>query len=441
MREIRPYGSVRGAPSNGCPYRDPKRATGKIDILQLHNVRDPAQDLAELGALKTQGLCRYTGITTTSEGSYSAAEAILRRAMPDFLEIDYAIDNRDAEQRVLPAARDAGTAVLAALPFGRGRLFRAALGKKLPDFAAEIDCVSWGQFFSEIHAGPPGGHRGDSGHRQARAYAGQSGRRPWPAARRRHARPHGKVCGATGLTQSQPSQLLLARLLGIGAHAAPQERRAALLSFACNFVLLGSYYILRPLRDTMATVFGVNELQNLYTGTFVLIFLAAPLFSWIAARVKLSGLLPGVFWVLLVNLLIFYGLFHVAPHNRWSAAAYFCWFSAINLILISVFWTLMADVYSASQATRFYSFIAAGGSLGAICGPLITRAFVERLGVDGLLLIAIAGFCVVLVLVHLVMGEKPKLRARAVTRSKPRSITICPAIPFAVSNCCSNRFS
>jgi len=176
-------------------------------------------------------------------------------------------------------------------------------------------------------------------------------------------------------------------------------------------VLLGSYYILRPLRDTMATVFGVNELQNLYTGTFVLIFLAAPLFSWIAARVKLSGLLPGVFWVLLVNLLIFYGLFHVAPHNRWTAAAYFCWFSAINLILISVFWTLMADVYSASQATRFYSFIAAGGSLGAICGPLITRAFVERLGVDGLLLIAIAGFCVVLVLVHLVMGEKPKLRA------------------------------
>lgn len=129
--------------------------TGRIDILQLHNVRDPAQDLNELGALKTQGLCRYTGITTTSEGSYAAAEAILRRARPDFLEIDYAIDNRAAEQRVLPAARDAGTAVLAALPFGRGRLFRAALGKKLPDFAAEIDCVSWGQFFLKFILGHP----------------------------------------------------------------------------------------------------------------------------------------------------------------------------------------------------------------------------------------------------------------------------------------------
>jgi aryl-alcohol dehydrogenase-like predicted oxidoreductase len=127
----------------------------KIDILQLHNVRDPGQDMNELGALKSQGLCHYTGITTTYEGSYSAAEAIIRRHRPDFVEIDYAIDNRDAEQRVLPAARDAGSAVLVALPFGRGRLFRVALGKKLPDFAAEIDCASWGQFFLKFILGHP----------------------------------------------------------------------------------------------------------------------------------------------------------------------------------------------------------------------------------------------------------------------------------------------
>ena len=187
--------------------------------------------------------------------------------------------------------------------------------------------------------------------------------------------------------------MLLARLLGIGAHAAPQERHAAIFSFACNFVLLGSYYILRPLRDTMATVFGVAELQNLFTGTFVLIFLAAPLFSWFAARVKLSRLLPGVFWFLLVNLLIFYGLFHVAPHNRWVAAAYFCWFSAINLILISVFWTLMADLYSAepgdAASTPSSRRAAAWARSAARSSP---RAFVERLGVDGLLLVAIAGF-------------------------------------------------
>jgi aryl-alcohol dehydrogenase-like predicted oxidoreductase len=129
--------------------------TGKIDILQLHNVRDPGQDMNELNALKPQGLCRYTGITTTYQGSYAAAEAIIRRAKPDFLEIDYAIDNRGAEQRVLPAARDAGSAVRVALPFGRGQLFRLALGKKLPDFAAEIGCASWGQFFLKFILGHP----------------------------------------------------------------------------------------------------------------------------------------------------------------------------------------------------------------------------------------------------------------------------------------------
>jgi len=121
--------------------------TDKIDLLQLHNVRDPHQDMGGINALKAQGLCRYTGITTTFASDYDAAEAILRRAKPDFLEVDYALDNRKAEERLLPAARDSGTAVLTALPFGRGRLFRTALGKKLPDWAAEFDCQSWGQFF------------------------------------------------------------------------------------------------------------------------------------------------------------------------------------------------------------------------------------------------------------------------------------------------------
>ena len=121
--------------------------TDKLDALQLHNVRDPQQDMSGLNALKAQGICRYTGITTTYKGAYAAAESILKRTRPDFLEIDYAIDNRDAEERLVPAAADAGAAVLVALPFGRGRLFRKALGTRLPDWAADIDCTSWAQFF------------------------------------------------------------------------------------------------------------------------------------------------------------------------------------------------------------------------------------------------------------------------------------------------------
>jgi aryl-alcohol dehydrogenase-like predicted oxidoreductase len=121
--------------------------TEKIDALQLHNVRDPNQSLAELNALKAQGLVRYNGVTTTFGGAYAACEAIIRRERPDFVEVDYAIDNRDVEQRILPACQEAGSAVLCALPFGRGELFRKALGKPLPDWATEFDCKSWAQFF------------------------------------------------------------------------------------------------------------------------------------------------------------------------------------------------------------------------------------------------------------------------------------------------------
>ena len=128
--------------------------------------------------------------------------------------------------------------------------------------------------------------------------------------------------GHNRITMAQGLQMALARLLSAMADVKPQERKAAALAFACNFVLLGSYYILRPLRDTMATIFGVAELQNLFTGTFILIFLCSPLFSWFAARTALSRLLPGVFWFLLSNLLIFYILFNLAPYNRWVAAAF-----------------------------------------------------------------------------------------------------------------------
>ena len=187
--------------------------------------------------------------------------------------------------------------------------------------------------------------------------------------------------------------------------------KAALFAFLCNFVLLASYYILRPVRDTMATVFGVAELQNLFTGTFVLTLLCAPLFAWAAASVRLERLLPGVFWFLLSNLLVFYFLFRAAPQDRWLAAAFFWWFSVINLFLVSIFWTLMADVFSPDQATRLFAFIAAGGSTGAIAGPLLTAGFVRSIGVAGMLLAAGAGFLLVILLVHLLMREKARLRA------------------------------
>lgn len=192
---------------------------------------------------------------------------------------------------------------------------------------------------------------------------------------------------------------------------APHERRALALAFACNFMLLGSYYILRPLRDTVATIYGVGHLQQLFTATFIGTLIASTIFSALASRVTLARLLPGVFWFWLCNLGLFEILFRLAPDNRWVGGSYYVWFSVANLFMISVFWSLMVDVFSPAQATRLFAYIAAGGALGAITGPLLTRVFVSSLGISGMLALAALGFVVVIALIHLLMHEKAQLHS------------------------------
>jgi ATP:ADP antiporter, AAA family len=190
----------------------------------------------------------------------------------------------------------------------------------------------------------------------------------------------------------------------------PNEIKAGVLAFACNFVLLGSYYILRPVRDAMATVFGVDQLQNLFTGTLVLTLLCSPIFAWLTDTFKLSRVLPGVFWFLILDLLGFCVWFHGAPDSRWLAAAFYWWFSVVNLFMISVFWSLMVDVFTPNQAARLLPGITAGGSLGAIAGPLVASLFVKRIGVAGLLLLAAAGLAIVVALVKSLILEKQRLQ-------------------------------
>ncbi|HZT24296.1 MAG TPA: aldo/keto reductase [Pseudolabrys sp.] len=120
--------------------------TAQVDLMQLHNVSDPRQSLARFKEWKAQGLCRYIGITSTFHGDFDAVESVLRREKPDFVQIDYSLDNRLAERRILPLAAEVKAGVLTALPFGRARLFRAVRGKALPDWAHGF-AGSWAQFF------------------------------------------------------------------------------------------------------------------------------------------------------------------------------------------------------------------------------------------------------------------------------------------------------
>jgi aryl-alcohol dehydrogenase-like predicted oxidoreductase len=124
-----------------------------VDLLQLHNVRDRRQDLGPFRDWKAQKLCRYVGITTTFKNDYDAAEAVLRREKPDFFQVDYSLADREAEKRLLPAARDAGAAVLTALPFGRSSVFAAVRGKSVPEWARDFDATTWPQFFLKFLLG------------------------------------------------------------------------------------------------------------------------------------------------------------------------------------------------------------------------------------------------------------------------------------------------
>jgi aryl-alcohol dehydrogenase-like predicted oxidoreductase len=127
----------------------------RFDLLQVHNVRDTETHLKTIRRLRDEGKVRYTGITTSFERTHPEFERIMRTEKIDFIQIDYALDNRLAEQRILPLAQERGLAVIINLPFGRNRLFAKAKGRELPDFAKEIDCTSWAQFFLKFLLGHP----------------------------------------------------------------------------------------------------------------------------------------------------------------------------------------------------------------------------------------------------------------------------------------------
>lgn len=121
--------------------------TERFELMQAWNVRDGDFSLAQPREWQKQGICKYTGITTSQVRDYGAIAKVLAREKPDFLQVNYSLGNREPEEALLPIARDVGAAVLTNLPFGRNSLFRKAGGRPLPDFAAEFGAKTWAQFF------------------------------------------------------------------------------------------------------------------------------------------------------------------------------------------------------------------------------------------------------------------------------------------------------
>jgi diketogulonate reductase-like aldo/keto reductase len=123
-----------------------KFQTERIDLMQVHNLVDARTHLATLRDWKTQGRVRYLGITHYNSGAYPEVAKLLRTEKVDFVQINYSLGERDAEQEILPLAQERGVAVLINRPFGGGDLFSRLRQKPLPDWAGEFDCHSWAQF-------------------------------------------------------------------------------------------------------------------------------------------------------------------------------------------------------------------------------------------------------------------------------------------------------
>lgn len=167
------------------------------------------------------------------------------------------------------------------------------------------------------------------------------------------------------------------------------ELNRAALGFTSFFLLLFSYYILRPVRDEMGVQSGVERLQWLFTGTFVFTLLTVPLFGWVVKRVPRAYLVQAAYGFLIANLLLFYAAFS-AGITLFTAAAFFIWLSVFNLFIISLFWSRLSDSFTTEEAHRLYGYIAAGGTVGALTGPAVTALLAERISTAHLLALSAA---------------------------------------------------
>ena len=182
------------------------------------------------------------------------------------------------------------------------------------------------------------------------------------------------------------------RLLDKFVDVRPAEVRALVLAFIFNFVILGSYYVIRPIRDDIAAAGSLESLSWMFTGTLVAMLVANALFSAIVARMSRRKFIPMAYRFFMANLVVFYLLMRMATpaQSIWIGRAFYIWVSVFNLFVVTLFWAFMTDVFNTEQAKRLFALISVGGSLGAIVGPIITVSLVRQLGAANLILLTAA---------------------------------------------------
>ena len=190
------------------------------------------------------------------------------------------------------------------------------------------------------------------------------------------------------------AQSTLERVLARAVVVERDEIKALLASFAFFFSVLTSYYIIRPLRDEMGIMLrqveGEQALHSLLVYVFLVMLAVVPVFGAVVARTPKRWLVPAVYLFFISNLVLFWIVLESGGQTPRMARAFFIWVSVFNLFVVSLFWSVMSETWESDQAKRLYGFIAAGGSIGAMTGPLIAQTLVQRIGTDNLLLVSAA---------------------------------------------------
>lgn len=192
-----------------------------------------------------------------------------------------------------------------------------------------------------------------------------------------------------------PFARLMKKLSLIEAH----ELRATLGSFALVFMLMAGYYVLRPVRDSMASDWSDAEVSTLWTFTFLFSFIATALYGLAASRLRLKILVPGVYAFFAASFVAVYLLTTALPDPDLVNRFFYVWVSVFSLFQVSVFWSFMSDLYSTEQSQRLFAFITTGASVGAMVGPSVPVLFATELGNNNLLLIASAVLCATIPLI------------------------------------------
>jgi AAA family ATP:ADP antiporter len=187
------------------------------------------------------------------------------------------------------------------------------------------------------------------------------------------------------------------------------EARIVIIGFLLLFCVLGGYFAVRPVRETIGTILGREATQNLWLFTAFFAILIVPLYGWLVAHIRRSVLLPAIYGLMAIAFVITAMVFKNDPENEVLARVFYVGISVMNLMLVSVFWSFMLEILSSDQTKRLFGLIAAGGTTGALVGPLLTSLFVTRIGNEGVLYIGAGMFAAAVFLQRLLIAQWHKL--------------------------------